>query len=231
MKNWFYITAFLLGTLLSLAQEIKGNFSKTIEQKLELNYVLQLPENQKDKFPLILFLHGSGERGTDLNLVKAHSPFTYNSLIPQPVAILAPQCPSDVWWDTLAVYELLQQIIKKYNVDANRIYLTGLSMGGWGTWKLALEHPETFAAVVPVCAPADRRMVFEASKLKDIPVKIYHGALDDVVLPEQSINMFQALKKCNANAELIIFPNDNHNSWDSTYSNPEFYKWLFEQHK
>ena len=212
------------------SQEIQGSFSKEIKTKVQLNYILQLPTNQKEKFPLIIFLHGSGERGTDLALVKNHSPFTYKDLIQSPVALLAPQCPSNVWWDTTAVYELIKETISKYNIDATRIYLTGLSMGGWGTWKLATEHPELFAAVAPVCAPVDILMLIDVPKL-NMPIRIYHGALDDVVLPEDSIMMHQELKKQNKQSELFIFPNDNHNSWDSTYSNPEFYKWLLSQQK
>jgi predicted peptidase len=212
------------------SQEIQGSFSKEIKTKLELNYILQLPTNQKEKFPLLVFLHGSGERGIDLALVKNHSPFTYQELIKSPIAILAPQCPLDVWWDTTAVYELIQETISKYNIDTSRIYLTGLSMGGWGTWKLAIEHPELFAAVAPVCAPIDVLMLINASKL-NMPIRIYHGALDDVVLAEDSILMHQELKKENKSTELFIFPNDDHNSWDSTYSNPEFYIWLLSQQK
>jgi len=215
----------------SYAQEVKANFAKEIKVKLEMQYVLQLPTNQKEKFPLIVFLHGSGERGTDLEIVKNHSPFTYQSLINQPVAILAPQCPENVWWDTNTVYQLILDISSKYNVDKTRIYLTGLSMGGWGTWKLAEEHPELFAAVAPVCGPVDRLFQFEIEKLKNMPIHIYHGALDDVVDPNQSIEIYQKLIKINPTAQLTIFSNDNHNSWDSTYSNPEFYKWLLAQHK
>lgn len=213
------------------SQEIKQSFSKEVKTKLEINYILDLPNNQKEKFPLIVFLHGSGERGTDLEMVKNHSPFTYKNLIKEPVAILAPQCPENVWWDTNAVYHLILEITSKYNIDKSRIYLTGLSMGGWGTWKLAQEHPELFAAIATVCAPADRLMKIQAEKLKNIPIKIYHGALDDIVTPDQSIEMYLELKKTNPNTDLIIFSKDNHNSWDSTYSNPEFYKWLLEQYK
>jgi predicted peptidase len=218
-------------SLMTFAQETKGSFTKEVKVKLSLNYILQLPENQKEKFPLLVFLHGSGERGTDLELVKNHSPFTYQHLISSPVAILAPQCPENVWWDTTALYQLILEISEKYNIDKSRIYLTGLSMGGWGTWKLAEEHSELFAAIAPVCAPVDRMMLINADKLKDMPLKIYHGALDDVVLPTDSIEMYQKLKGINKTAELILFPDDNHNSWDSTYSNPKFYEWLLAQHK
>lgn len=217
---------------IGFSQEIKGSFSKEVKSKLEFNYILQLPKNQKEKFPLMVFLHGSGERGTDLELVKAHSPFTYQNLIKSPIAILAPQCPADMLWDTKALYELILDISNKYNVDKSRIYLTGLSLGGWGTWKLAEEHPELFAAIAPVCAPTDIFMIHNGTeKMKALPIHIYHGALDDIVIPQNSIDMHMHLKKLNANSELFIFPNDNHNSWDSTYSDPKFYEWILAQHK
>lgn len=225
------VVIIVLVSLGSFSQEVKDSFSKTVTTKLAFNYILQLPTNLKEKFPLIIFLHGSGERGANLDAVKNHSPFTYLNLIKTPVAILAPQCPENIWWDTNALYQLIMNITARYNIDSSRIYLTGLSMGGWGTWKLAEEHPELFAAIAPVCGPVDRTMMYEVEKLKDLPIHIYHGALDDVVPPIQSLEIYQLLKKINPTTDLTIFPNDNHNSWDSTYSNPKFYEWLLAQHK
>lgn len=228
--KFLYIITFVLSGFLLHSQEIKDKFLFKNDAKSEMGYILKLPANQKKKFPLMIFLHGSGERGNDLEKVKSHSPFTYQNEIKEEIAILAPQCPENVWWDTKLVYELIMATISKYNIDTNRIYITGLSMGGWGTWKLAIEHPELFAAVVPVCAPADRFMIINAGKL-NMPIRIYHGALDDIVPPSESIDMHQKLKKENKQSELFIFSNDNHNSWDSTYSNPELYKWLLSQQK
>jgi predicted peptidase len=104
-------------------------------------------------------------------------------------------------------------------------------MGGWGTWKLAMEHPELFAAVAPVCAPADRVMEANVDQYKNLPIKIFHGGNDDIVSPINSINMYQAVKKINPTVTLTIFPDDNHNSWDSTYSDPELYEWMLSQKK
>ena len=213
------------------SQETKGVFSKDITVKLELKYILQLPDNQKEKFPLLIFLHGSGERDTDLETVKDHSPFTNQNLIKSRVALLAPQCPKNTQWDTMALYELVKDVLSKYNIDKSRVYLTGLSMGGWGTWKLAEEHPELFAAIAPVCAPVDDYMIEDAAILIDMPIHIYHGALDDLVSPTLAIAMYRELKKTNNKSELFIFPNDNHNSWDSTYSDSKFYEWILAQHK
>jgi len=225
------VALFFVKMIPSFAQEIQGNFKKEIKTSIEVRYILQLPENQKEKFPLLVFLHGSGERGTNIEMVKNHSPFTYQNLMKLNVAILAPQCEAEVWWDTNAIYELIQSIAKNYNVDTSRIYLTGLSMGGWGTWKLATEHPELFAAVAPVCGVTDTNIYKNVEVLKNTPVHVFHGALDDIVSPNMSLEIYQKLKKVNSKCSLTIFPNDNHNSWDSTYSNPAFYEWLFAQKK
>ncbi|SHF05896.1 prolyl oligopeptidase family serine peptidase [Chryseobacterium sp. OV279] len=213
------------------AQEIKGELNKEIKRTEKISYILDYPQKAKGNVPLIVFLHGSGERGNNLEAVKAHSPFTYKNLMKEPVAILAPQCPADSWWDTVTVYNLIKEIQEKYKIDASRIYLTGLSLGGWGTLKLAMEHPEMFAAVVPVCAPTDLIMYSNINQYKDLNMKIFHGGMDDIVLPENALNFYQRLHPVNPSAELVIFPNDNHNSWDSTYSDPKLYEWMFSKKK
>ena len=231
MKLKYALLAIPLFNLTLNAQEIKAELKKEIKKEQKISYILDYPENVKGKVPLMVFLHGSGERGDNLDLVKAHSPFTYKNLIPEPVAILAPQCPANVWWDTEAVYYLIKEIQQKYQIDDSRIMLTGLSMGGWGTLKLAMEHPEVFSAVVPVCAPIDRLMKVRSSQYKDLPMKIFHGGNDDVVSPMNSIEIYQEIKKVNKNVALTIFPDDNHNSWDSTYSDPNLYQWMLAQKK
>ena len=220
-----------LGGTLAKAQETKAYFDQKITEEKKIGYVLDYPKDAKGKLPLIVFLHGSGERGDDLEKAKAHGPFNYKSLLGEPVALLAPQTPLNEWWDTQAVYHLIEDIATRYNIDRSRIYLTGLSMGGWGSWKLANEHPELFAALAPVCAPSDRWMQATIHQYKDLPIKIFHGGNDDIVSPMTSIDMYQKIKRINPNVELIIFPDDNHNSWDSTYSDPAFYRWLLSQRK
>ena len=221
------ITLLLLAfSSFAAAQEIKAEFNKQVKIQKNLSYILDYPKDTKSKIPLIVFLHGSGERGSNLEIVKNHSPFTYKNLIKEPVAILAPQCPENTWWDTDAVYFLIKEISEKYKIDKDRIYLTGLSMGGWGTLKLAGEHPEMFAAVAAVCAPTDRVMLATIDNYKDLNIKLFHGGMDDVVLPENAFNFYQKLHPVNPKAELTIFPNDNHNSWDSTYSDQKLYDWM-----
>lgn len=230
MRKRLLFLSLFIGVMWS-AQEIKSEFKKEVKVEKSISYILDLPNDAKGKLPLIVFLHGSGERGANLEMVKAHSPFTYKNLIKEPVAILAPQCPENTWWDTQAIYFLIKEIVQKYKIDESRIYLTGLSMGGWGTLKLAGEHPEMFAAVAPVCAPTDRVMLANIHNYKEMNIKIYHGGMDNVVLPENAFNFWMALHPVNPKAELIVFPNDNHNSWDSTYSNPEFYQWMLQSVK
>lgn len=221
------ITLLLLAfSSFAAAQEIKAEFNKQVKIQKNLSYILDYPKDTKSKIPLIVFLHGSGERGNNLEIVKNHSPFTYKNLIKEPVAILAPQCPENTWWDTDAVYFLIKEISEKYKIDKDRIYLTGLSMGGWGTLKLAGEHPEMFAAVAAVCAPTDRVMLATVDNYKNLNIKLFHGGMDDVVLPENAFNFYQKLHPVNPKAELTIFPNDNHNSWDSTYSDQKLYDWM-----
>ncbi|WP_419870520.1 carboxylesterase family protein [Chryseobacterium sp. CT-SW4] len=227
----YAVFLFILFSLNSNAQEIKAELNKEVKRAEKISYILDYPQKAKGNVPLIVFLHGSGERGNNLEMVKAHSPFTYKNLIKETVAVLAPQCPGNTWWDTVTIYNLIMEIKDKYKIDASRIYLTGLSMGGWGTWKLAMEHPEMFAAVVPVCAPADRVMEANVQQYANLPIKIFHGGNDDIVSPINSINMYQAIKKINPDVTLTIFPDDNHNSWDSTYSDPKLYEWMLSQKK
>lgn len=230
LLKYLLLLAFSFGLKVS-AQELKAEFKKEIKKEKQISYILDYPENAKGKVPLMVFLHGSGERGNDLEKVKAHSPFTYKNLIKEPVAILAPQCPENVWWDTEAVYFLIKDIQQKYKIDESRIVLTGLSMGGWGSLKLAMEHPEVFSSVVAVCPPVDRLMKVRAEQYRDLPMKLFHGGNDDIVSPMNSIEIYQAIKQVNKNIELTIFPDDNHNSWDSTYSDPALYEWMLAQRK
>lgn len=233
MKNFIKTIAVIVLAISAgiKAQEIKAELKKEVKKTQQISYILDYPKEANEKIPLMVFLHGSGERGTDLEKVKANGPFKYKNLFPEPVAILAPQCPDGVWWDTEAVYYLIKEIQQKYKVDESRIILTGLSMGGWGTLKLAMEHPEMFSAVAAVCPPVDRLMKVRATQYSALPMKIFHGGNDDIVSPINSIEIYQEIRKTNKNVELVLFPDDNHNSWDSTYSNPKLYEWMLAQSK
>ncbi|MHC4543477.1 MAG: carboxylesterase family protein [Planctomycetota bacterium] len=210
------------------------SFEKTITKNLSCEYLLFLPEGyskNKQGWPLMLFLHGAGERGSDLKKVKKHGPpKIVDKQKDFPFIVVSPQCPKDDWWtDKIEVLiHLLDDIVARYNVDTERIYLTGLSMGGYGTWALASEYPERFAAVAPICGGGNRIMAF---RLKDVPVWAFHGAKDNVVPLELSEEMVNAIKARGGDATLTVYPNAGHDSWTETYKNKELYDWFFKHSK
>jgi len=216
----------------SFAQKVKdGSFKTEIVQKKQLNYLLNIPADTKAKKPLIVFLHGSGEKGSDLEKVKVHGPFKYLQTNSIDAYVLAPQCPEGEYWDSETLYRLVQKVVKENNVDQNRIYLTGLSMGGWGAWNLAFAHPEMFAALVPICGFVDRVPMLENCKIKDIPTRIFHGLLDDVVDVSYSTTIYKKLKPCSKDISLTIFDDANHDSWTRVYDNSAIYDWMLQQKK
>ena len=209
-------------------------FEKTVTKTLGCNYLLFLPESygQEEKhWPLMLFLHGAGERGDDLQLVKKHGPPKIAEKQKDfPFIVVSPQCPKDQWWnDNIDVLiNLLDDIVAKYDVDRDRIYLTGLSMGGYGSWALGSKYPDRFAAVAPICGGGMRIM---ASGFKDVPVWAFHGAKDKVVPLEESEEMVAAINARGGDAKLTVYPDAGHDSWSETYDNQEFYDWLLNHRK
>ena len=225
-----YIVCFVFCQFL-LAQTTHKNFKTSIQSKYEYQYALHKPQGDVKK-PLLIFLHGSGEKGTDVELVKVHGPFKYLKTHELDAYVLAPQCPKEVYWESESLYQLIQDVIKQNkNIDTNRIYLTGLSMGAWGAWNLAFAHPEMFAALVPIAGFVDRVPMLENCKIKDIPTRIFHGLVDDVVDVRYSIDIYKKLKNCSTDIELTIFDDANHDSWTRVYNNDAIYEWMFQQKK
>ena len=197
--------------------------------RVTLDYLLHLPQNyqEKDSWPLMLFLHGAGERGDDLELVKVHGPPKIVETDKDfPFILVSPQCKLKRWWQPIELTALLDEIVAKYMVDEDRIYVTGLSMGGFGTWALAAYTPDRFAAIVPICGGGEP---YRTRQYPDLPVWAFHGDKDTVVPPQRSRDMVDALKKHGGNARLTIYPEAGHDSWTETYNNPELYEWLLEQ--
>lgn len=231
MKNKILLF-FLLISPFTFAQTIqKGKIKTEIVQQLELNYILNIPKESNEKKPLIIFLHGSGEKGTDIELVKVHGPFKYLKTHELDAYVLAPQCPENEYWNSEVLYRLILKVQKENNIDPNRIYLTGLSMGGWGAWNLAFTHPDTFAAVVPIAGFVDRVPMIENCKIAKVPIRVFHGLLDDVVDVDYSITIYKKLKSCNADIALTIFDDAGHDSWTRVYDNKQIYDWMFQQIK
>ena len=238
MRNKIYfvlITTFLTLFGCSTTKQIVGGkqteqiLQKEITQTVQVDYLLYLPKdyNSSKKFPLLLFLHGSGERGKDLEKVKVHGP---PKLIASgkdfPFIVVSPQCPENQWWSIADLDVLLNEIVENYNVDPHRIYVTGLSMGGFGTWELAIKYPDRFAAIAPICGGGNSHLV---SVLKDLPVWVFHGAKDNVVPLSSAQEMVDVLEKAGGNVKFTIYPEAGHDSWTETYNNPELYEWFIKQ--
>jgi predicted peptidase len=198
----------------------------------EYDFLLQLPDGYRTaprdrRWPLVLFLHGLGERGRDLQRVKTHGlPKLVEEGKRFPFILISPQCPDDEWWNVLALEALIDHVAKKYRVDRERIYVTGLSMGGYGTWALAQRHPERYAAVVPICGGGEVR---HAPDLRNLPLWAFHGANDRTVPLKRSVEMIDAIRAAGGAPKFTIYPEGEHNVWDETYANPELWTWLLAQ--
>ena len=198
---------------------------------ITLPYYIYRPETN-EKLPLIVFLHGAGERGngtTELERVKLHGLPKYLSEGKEyPAIILAPQCPEGAVWNNLifALKELIDSVIKNYNVDVNKVSITGLSMGGFGTWEMGISYPELFSAMAPICGGG---MSWSCNRLKDIPIWAFHGDMDNVVPLKNSVEMVDAVNKAGGSAKLTILHNVGHNSWEEAYTSSNVVEWLISK--
>lgn len=258
--------------------QIVATFEKTITKKVGYHYLLSLPTGydaaSDKKWPVILFLHGSGERGTDPWKVAVHGPpklirGPVPAPAPAPVAagatpppppppetaearaqreesaaflqanfiVVSPQCPATTWWDDDGVLALLDEVMANHKTDPRRLYLTGLSMGGYGTWSVGLKYPERFAAIIPICgggSTVDIRRTGRDKKaaLTSLGVWAFHGAKDPTVALEESQTMVAALKKAGVtDLQLTVYPEAKHDSWTETYNKPELYAWLLKHQR
>jgi predicted peptidase len=235
ISRWVAVLAVVTAATGGIRADEKGkqqpkHFEKEVTVKVQLNYLLYLPEGYgkaEKAWPLVLFLHGAGESGDNLEKVKIHGP---PKLIAAgksfPCIVVSPQSPGR-GWRAETLNALLDDLEAKYKVDKDRVYLTGLSMGGFGTWALAAAHPQRFAAIMPICGGGNPT---DAGKLKDLPIWVFHGAKDRAVPLERSEAMVKALKEAGAkNVQLTVYPEAGHDSWTASYDNPEVWAWLFKQ--
>jgi predicted peptidase len=211
--------------------QVSKRFEKEVTKTLVMDYLLYLPKDygkSEQKWPLMLFLHGAGERGDDLKKVKVHGP---PKLIEHGkefgFVIVSPQCPEDWWWPEKReeVIALLDDIESRYDIDTDRVYLTGLSMGGFGSWAVASRYPERFAAMAPICGGIEP---FFAQNFKDLPIWAFHGAKDQIVPLSNSAEIVEEIKKLGGDAKLTVYPEVEHGGWTVTYENPRLYEWFLE---
>jgi len=243
MKFWRFLVvgvalgaAVLFGSAFTFGAEGQNaEAGKQQPQKLErtikvtLDYLMYLPKDydQKESWPLLLFLHGAGERGEHLDRVKIHGPPKLIAAGKEfPFIVVSPQCPNDRRWEPFELSALLDEIVEKYKVEKERIYVTGLSMGGFGTWSLAAFSPDRFAALVPICGGGDPMV---ARRISHVAVWVFHGAKDPGVPLERSEKMVEALKKAKGNVKFTVYPEAGHDSWTEAYNDPELYNWLLQQ--
>jgi predicted peptidase len=201
------------------------------------------------KYPVVVFLHGAGERGDDnfSQLVHGMNEFASDEMMAKyPAFVVVPQCPEDRKWvevdwtleaHTLpqspsvtleAMLRLIDVLQQEFAIDARRIYITGLSMGGYGVWDALARKPELFATAAPICGGGDPAV---APRFKDVPLWAFHGDQDEAVKPKRSREMIEALKAAGGNPKYTEYRGVGHDSWTQTYANPELYDWLFAQQK
>ncbi|MBR5519414.1 MAG: dienelactone hydrolase family protein, partial [Clostridia bacterium] len=193
------------------------------------NYAISLPEGytKEKQYPILFFLHGAGERGDDPSVLYVHGPLkkiargeTFDCIV------VAPQCPEGSYWitETQTLKLFMDTICEEYNVDRKRVYLTGLSMGGFGTWMMGTRYPDYFAAIIPICGGG---MPWAAWTMSKLPIWAFHGTADTAVAPHCSVEMVEAVNIDGGIAKLTMYEGVGHDCWTETYDNPEVWQWLF----
>lgn len=194
-----------------------------------LRYLIRMPRDipEGDRCPVLFFLHGAGTRGSDITALMENPFFQeIRKLERFPFAVVAPLCTENTWFE---LWERLMALVKQTAdlpwADTQRFYLMGASMGGYGTWQLGMSLPEYFAAMVPICGGG---MFWNAGRLVNLPVWAFHGGKDPEIPLEESRKMVDAVNTAGGSARLTIYPENGHNAWSDTYSNPEVFQWLLQ---
>lgn len=204
-------------------------FTPNLRGLITTRYLLHVPEPPSDAaapdhWPLVLFLHGAGERGEDLNRVRSYGPpKRIDDGAYFPFICVSPQCWENERWSVATLAALLDSVVDEQRADRARMYVTGVSMGGFATWALAIAHPRRFAAIAPVCGGGDPSAV---CAIAAVPVWTFHGAKDDVVPAQRTEEMVNALRACGGDVRFTTYPEAGHDSWTETYNNPDLYEWL-----
>lgn len=194
-----------------------------------LKYYSYTPDNNLQPLPLIIYIHGAGSRGDELSQMNTDvgplGELKRGRVLN--AAVAAPQCHCDTWFELFDVLlEFIGEIRQLAKIDKNRVYLCGVSMGGYASWQAAMSRPEWFAALVPVCGGG---MYWNAARLKDVPVWAFHGMQDTDVLPEESIHMVSAVSRAGGKVKITLYPEAAHDAWTKAFADDEMWKWMFEQ--
>lgn len=252
-----FVVLFLLLTFVlpALAQETyqKELFVSSCGDSLPYRLLRPMEEKSGKKYPLVLFLHGAGERGNDNEKQLTHGGAMFLNPVNRekyPAFVVMPQCPEDKYWafssrptsflpvempmnqEIAPIFSTLKELLDLYlampQVDKNRVYIVGLSMGGMGVYDMAVRFPELFAAAIPICGAVNPTRLAAA---KSVKFRVFHGDADNVVPVEGSREAYKALKAAGAKVEYIEFPGITHGSWTPAFNHPDFMKWLFKQKK
>jgi predicted peptidase len=206
-------------------------FTGRVTRDVALPYTIFFPHSYTssgEPAPLLLFLHGMGERGTDFSKLMIHGPLKHFDRDTFPFILVSPLLPDSQVWDAHVLLALLDDLEQRYNIDRTREYVTGLSMGGFGTWDLVATAPHRFAAALPIAGGGNP---VAACQLRDTPVWAFHGALDTAIPPAQTEEMVEWLRNCGGKVRLTLYPDATHNAWARTFADPEVWKWVLAQRR
>jgi predicted peptidase len=236
-----------MATAADPAKALEPLVFKSGDQSLQYRLLKPVDYDADKKYPLVLLLHGAGERGSDnrKQLVHGIADFTTDQAMrDRPCFVVAPQCPSGQKWVNVdwsskshtmpeqpaaslrLTMELLESLEKEFSIDSSRLYITGLSMGGYGTWDAIQRYPNRFAAAIPICGGGDLK---QTKQIATLPIWAFHGAKDNVVSISRSRDMIETLKKAGGSPKYTEYPKAGHNSWAATYRDPKVHEWLFQQ--
>ena len=202
-----------------------------------IKYFITFPtgfDPETESLPLILFLHGAGERGDDPERLRTHGIPKLFGADPDwhglRVVTVSPLCPDGIWWNEIIgeVKRLTDGVVRRYRIDRDRVSATGLSMGGFGCWELGMRYPRFLSACAPICGGGDPD---RAHRLKNVPVRTYHGVDDPVVPIQCTIDMVEALRKAGGNVSANYLPGLHHDSWTYAYEKTDLIEWLIEQRR
>jgi predicted peptidase len=211
---------------LAASRSTDATFEATLSRRVALPYRVWLPEGYPASgktWPTILFLHGSGERGNDLSFLQRNGPPHIAGTRGLPFVVIAPQLPEGATWSADALLALLDRLEGSLAIDTTRVYLTGLSMGAYGAYELAILAPERFAAILTVSGAGNPA---EVCRLKGVPTWIVHGGKDDIIPVESGREMARRLENCKADVRWTLEPDTGHDAWTKVYEDPATYEWF-----